>query len=356
MFGERRDGGKPRALKQTVMRVRATDGHITQFLVFPESAASRGCTGLQDVVSSCENSNTCKWLGNWAFPRTSSIGVSRAGVSCVYSRNAARRTVPVPSSNFSSETSGYSSPEFSTPSEYTTPEFSVPEPPAGEKIAKWLGTPFDLLAFGPRSAAGAVVTFNDRIATLQTDVESLVELMQDPRPMDEKSAVIFKEVENRVVECVEKGADVETEVLSNLKMILPAEAANVLSELIPEQPGKAMGMSDMPSSSMDMSTNGMPADMPQVTYSGSDVMADRLVSEVTEIKTANSELNTILDQVRSNTDVAMTNVLLLSLKDARDQLQRRLDEVSPTSLNEPSVASAVREANILLDEINASFF
>eukprot|EP00798_Chlamydomonas_sp_ICE-L_P013822 gene13822-19739_t len=80
------------------------------------------------------------------------------------------------------------------------------------------------------------------------------------------------------------------------------------------------------------------------------------VPEVTEIKTARSELNNILDQVRSNTDVAMSNMLLLSLKDARNELQHRLDEVSQASLNDHSVASAVREANIVVDEINASYF
>ena len=77
---------------------------------------------------------------------------------------------------------------------------------------------------------------------------------------------------------------------------------------------------------------------------------------MTEIRAAVSTLKSALNDVRGNTDVTLTNVLRLSLKDARDQLRRRLQEVSPASQVEPTVAAAVREATILLDEVDASFF
>ncbi len=79
-------------------------------------------------------------------------------------------------------------------------------------------------------------------------------------------------------------------------------------------------------------------------------------SEMTEIKLAVTALKNGLNEMRTNTDVSLLNVLRLSLKDARDQLKRRLAEVSTASLADPTVASASREARILLDEVDASFF
>ena len=50
-------------------------------------------------------------------------------------------------------------------------------------------------------------------------------------------------------------------------------------------------------------------------------------SEVTEIRNAVSGLKAALDAMRANTDAANTNMLRLNLKEARDQLGRRLGEV-----------------------------
>ncbi len=79
-------------------------------------------------------------------------------------------------------------------------------------------------------------------------------------------------------------------------------------------------------------------------------------SEITEIRNAVSGLNAALDSLRSNTDAAQSPVLRLTLRDARDQLQRRLTEVAPVTATDPSVAAATREASILLEEVNAVFF
>jgi len=67
-------------------------------------------------------------------------------------------------------------------------------------------------------------------------------------------------------------------------------------------------------------------------------------------------LKTALDAMRTNTDVSNTNMLKLNLKEARDQLGRRLAEVSSATASDPSVAAATREGRILLDETNAMFF
>lgn len=50
-----------------------------------------------------------------------------------------------------------------------------------------------------------------------------MELLQDPRPLDEKSQVLMREMEDTMVAFLERGADVETDVLSNIKTVLPAE-------------------------------------------------------------------------------------------------------------------------------------
>jgi len=53
---------------------------------------------------------------------------------------------------------------------------------------------------------------------------------------------------------------------------------------------------------------------------------------------------------------AQVSIVKINLREARDMLARRLYEVSPEDTQSPSVAAAVREAGILLDEVNAQFF
>lgn len=67
-------------------------------------------------------------------------------------------------------------------------------------------------------------------------------------------------------------------------------------------------------------------------------------------------LKSALDAMRTNTDPAAGAMLRLTLRDARDQLQRRLQEVAPATLPDPSLTAATKEAKILLDEVNAMFF
>jgi hypothetical protein len=143
----------------------------------------------------------------------------------------------------------------------------------GEKLGRWLKTPVDLLAFGPRMGAGALVSTPMKLQSIQSDIERVMELIQDPRPLTEKQEVLFKEVEDTMLEFLEKGTDVEQDVLSNLKTMLPAEAANMLSELIPEPPNKQSAIVVVPMESGEYTT-----------YQKEDVAANQVQSEVTEIK------------------------------------------------------------------------
>ncbi|GLC37385.1 hypothetical protein PLESTB_001593000 [Pleodorina starrii] len=218
----------------------------------------------------------------------------------------------------------------------------------GAKVERWLKTPFDILAFGPRAGAGALLSVPERLQTLQSDVEKAIELLQDPRPLEEKQAVVLKEVEDTLVEFLEKGATVESDVLANVKTVLPPEAANLLNELIPEPPNKQPNVVHVEPVEA--------APQPPVTYYQADVMANQVASEMTEIKNAVSGLKNALDAVRQNTDVANTNILRLNLREARDQLARRVAEVSASTESDPSITAATREARILLEEVDSSFF
>ncbi|EFJ48791.1 hypothetical protein VOLCADRAFT_104621 [Volvox carteri f. nagariensis] len=221
-------------------------------------------------------------------------------------------------------------------------------PAVGSKVERWLKTPFDILAFGPRAGAGALLSAPERLQTLQSDFEKALELLQDPRPIEEKQTVLLKEVEETLVGFLEKGATVESDVLANVKTLLPPEAANLLNEFIPEPPNKQPDV--VPVEAVDA------APQPPVTYYQADVMANQVASEMTEIKKAVSGLKTALDAVRQNTEVANTNILRLNLREARDQLARRVAEVSASTESDPSIAAATREAKILLEEVDSSFF
>ncbi|KAJ9531366.1 hypothetical protein V8C86DRAFT_2577607 [Haematococcus lacustris] len=222
----------------------------------------------------------------------------------------------------------------------------------GDKLGRWAATPWDALTFGPRAGAGALVSLPERLQTLQGDMQRLVELVQDPRPVEDKQAVLLEEVESTVLEFLERGAVVEQDVLANLKTMLPAEAANVLSGFIPDPPNRVTQDSYMPDGMAAATDNNVPL----VTYGQQDVLAVQIASEITEIRNAVAGLKGTLDSMRSNEDVAAVNMLKLNLREARDQLARRLTEVSPVTAPDPSVAAATREAGILLEEVNSMFF
>lgn len=65
-------------------------------------------------------------------------------------------------------------------------------------------------------------------------------------------------------------------------------------------------------------------------------------------------LHVALDAVRNNTDISAASLLKLNLRDARDQLARRLQEAAPVGGRGASeeVVAAEREAGILLMEVD----
>lgn len=148
-------------------------------------------------------------------------------------------------------------------------------------------TPFDVAAFGPRAAWGLLLSAPDRLSALPSDLEKLSELvLRDDRPVEERSALVLKvrsargrgsaaggcrrfqkaslslnnrtspplpsldlrwpgtqEAEDVLVECLEKGATLEADLLSNIKAALPGDMAAALEELLPTPPNMASSAS-----------------------------------------------------------------------------------------------------------------
>lgn len=245
---------------------------------------------------------------------------------------------------------------------------NLPEQP-GDKLKEWTKTPFDVLAFGPRAGAGAIMSLPERLQNFKNDLKRLSELAQDPRPLNAKQEALLKEVESIMVQCLEKGVVVEQDMLASVKSKLPQEAVNMLNSLIPPAPSSvssasftSYSTSFSSSSSMDpvdvtpepvnstTTTTSTAPNAPTTIYGQQDVMATQAETAATEITNAAVCLRAAVDVMNANTDPACTNMLRLSLKDARLQLARRLVEVPPACVGNEAVAAASMEGSILLDE------
>lgn len=217
-------------------------------------------------------------------------------------------------------------------------------PEIGSKVEKWMKTPFDILALGPRAGLGALVSLPDRMQTLRSDVDRVMELLQDPRPVDVKQQVVLREVEDTLVEFLEKGTTLEIDVRENLKTVLPSEVVKQLEEIIPEPPNTPKNLYEYEET-----------DEVVVTYTAESVAANQMASEMQELKIAVSAVKDSLDGIKANVDPSKTSMLKLNLKEARDLLSRRLSESTHSSPSDTTISAAVREARILLEEVNAQF-
>eukprot|EP00882_Tetradesmus_deserticola_P013548 GHRQ01014384.1.p1 GENE.GHRQ01014384.1~~GHRQ01014384.1.p1 ORF type:complete len:171 (+),score=49.01 GHRQ01014384.1:166-678(+) len=106
----------------------------------------------------------------------------------------------------------------------------------GSKVEQWLKTPFDIASFGPRATLGALLSMPEKLQSLQTDVERVTLLVQDPRSVEEKQQLVLQEVEDQLVTFLERGATIESDILANLKVLLPPDVTKQLDELIPPPP------------------------------------------------------------------------------------------------------------------------
>eukprot|EP00879_Flechtneria_rotunda_P017116 GHRR01017924.1.p1 GENE.GHRR01017924.1~~GHRR01017924.1.p1 ORF type:complete len:188 (+),score=79.23 GHRR01017924.1:831-1394(+) len=158
----------------------------------------------------------------------------------------------------------------------------------------------------------------------------------------------LQEVEDTLVSFLERGATVESDVLANLKLVLPPDVMRQLDELIPP----------LPSNQPPVDVVEVELEEPPVVYTADAVLENQIVSEMTEIKLAVASVKSALEDLRGNVDLAKNNMLRLNLKEARDILARRLQETAPTNPArvDSSLSAAMKEAKVLLEEVDAQFF
>ena len=81
-------------------------------------------------------------------------------------------------------------------------------------------------------------------------------------------------------------------------------------------------------------------------------------AEMSEIRDSVTSLRSSLEAIKQNVDASRSSILTLNLREARDRLSRRIQEVSPATAAspDPSMCAATREARVLLSEVDAEFF
>jgi hypothetical protein len=84
---------------------------------------------------------------------------------------------------------------------------------------------------------------------------------------------------------------------------------------------------------------------------------------MSEIRLAVSGVKESLESLRANADASRAGILRLNLRESRDMLARRLREATVPAASAAgagtaagSLAAARREAQVLLDEVDAQFF
>lgn len=296
------------------------------------------------------------------------------------------------------------------------PSTSSP-PQVGSRVEPWLSSPLGALAFGPRAALGALLTLPSRLGGLPADLQRAQELLADPRPLGDKQAAVAAEVEARLVAALEAGARVEQEALGSIVGALPADAARAVDELLlqplrppvnvnsgaysPSSSSAAYSPDWMTSTEEGTGTGGAWSDggsgggaasspwrpppsryeqmygaanaarpAPTTTYTADAVAARQVASELAGVRAAVAGLKVALEGLRAGSGAAdagaRQGVLRLNVREARDVLAARLEEIGPPPAvaqaqalggggDAATLAAAVREARLLLSEVDGQF-
>ncbi|CAL8462108.1 g1639 [Coccomyxa elongata] len=225
----------------------------------------------------------------------------------------------------------------------------VPTPALGNRVEAWLKTPMDILTFGPRATVGALLSLPERAQTLQQDLDRINMLLQDPRSLDDKRDELAKEVESALVQCMEKGAGVEADVLASLTAVLPPE----LRDAMPEELRAALGRSGAPAASAPTAYDPPAVDFAPVP--AATVAANQIAAEMAELREAVKGLRGAIGVLAANVDPAQDKVLRLNVREARRSAAIRLQQLSPATLASPdeSISAAISEATALLADVDS---
>ncbi|KAK9807045.1 hypothetical protein WJX72_011840 [[Myrmecia] bisecta] len=230
-----------------------------------------------------------------------------------------------------------------------TGSYAEPAPgPLGAKVERWLKTPFDILAFGPRVTLGALASLPELAQNLQFEVEKANMLVQDPRPISEKQAQVAQELETAVSEFVEKGAGLEADLLAQLSAVLPPQVEQMLPPEVKEAMYRKAAAADVPLEPINVYEDPTP-------MSATTLAVNQTAAEMTNLRGAVADMREALTQLRVNTDPSKVSIYRLNVRDARDGLARRLSQLStsPPTPQDASVAAAIDEATILLADVDS---
>eukprot|EP01026_Neomeris_dumetosa_P044129 TRINITY_DN3711_c0_g1_i5.p1 TRINITY_DN3711_c0_g1~~TRINITY_DN3711_c0_g1_i5.p1 ORF type:complete len:255 (-),score=42.69 TRINITY_DN3711_c0_g1_i5:191-955(-) len=212
----------------------------------------------------------------------------------------------------------------------------------GTKVAQWLTSPYDALTFGPRFTIGSLLSLPNTIQGLPQDVERLVKLLQDDRPLEDKQKIVLQELEARVASNLEQGAFVEEDVMNNIRTMLPSELVSQIEQIRGEAPTQEIVV---PTDTMEVAPTPTATTTPPNT---------KVAEELSYLRLAVGEVRAAFQELRNNQDTSKESILKLNLKEAKSTLKRRLQELTP-AMRQPGgdvdTVQAIDEAEKLLIQV-----
>lgn len=230
------------------------------------------------------------------------------------------------------------------PPQYSTT--SAADSVTGPRLSQWLRSPFDVLALCPRASLGALLNATELAQALPSEIEKLQMLAQDPRPLQEKQTILAQEFETSLAGLVERGVVAESEIVASLKQVLPEQ----FQTLIPQEIRNAA-----PQSPAVTQQQAQEAFYEEPPLSAEQLSISQSAEELSELKAAVQGVREALADLRSNVEPSRSTVLKVNVRDARDSLRRRINQLSPetSSIQGAPVSAATLEANSLLAEVDA---
>lgn len=243
-------------------------------------------------------------------------------------------------------------------------------------------SPLDFLSFGPRVAVGVLLSTGEALQKIPQDVERVNKILSDEAmPMEGKQKEILMEVEDRILEFVEKGVGVENGVIETLTNSIPQEVQGSLPEplrellLTPRQVARG-GSNDAVTSNRNKplatwtittsvdeevysNGNGVVMEEEEEEFEMTPVTAARTAqgqaaAELVDIETSVSSLRKSIEALKSNTDDSKTGMLKLNVREAGQSLSQRIEQraISSRTAGNPDIDAAILEAKELLNEVN----
>eukprot|EP00884_Botryococcus_braunii_P001354 jgi/Botrbrau1/11219/Bobra.0075s0015.1 len=205
--------------------------------------------------------------------------------------------------------------------------FSQPNGPSEPELGKWLKTPFDVIALGPRITVGLLASLPQAPQRLQKLLQLVQELSQDPRPDAEKVQVLVKEILMIVEEVVGSGAAAETEIFGFLGKLIPPQILVVLPlELRERLEGKEAAAAEQPEPVV------LPEPVVEVVVKERETLEQylsrRIAGELDVLKLTVVELRRAVDNLTANEDPTYEILLFKTAQDWRTSLDRTLSQLS----------------------------